>query len=134
MKDCYCFTKSMYLKSMLWNMLMIESFKMDFHWNSPKHWKHKSLFPVSQISSSYAFYTFFLLHRPMCRALNERIYWLIEMNIGKTPQALVFSFIVLNLVEKAVLHFLSNMLDYIKRDLRNKQLVTSNADNLKGKL
>ena len=77
--------------------------------------------------------TFILLHRPMCRALIEKNYWLIEMNIRKTPQASVFSFIVLKLAEKAVLHFLLNMLDYIKRALRNKQLITFNADNLKGK-
>ena len=77
------------------------------------------------------FYTFFLLHRPMCGALNERNYWLIEMNIRKTPQAWVFSFIVLNLVEETVVHFLLNMLDYIKQALRNKQLIIFNADNFR---
>ena len=77
------------------------------------------------------FYTFFLLHRPMCGALNERNYWLIQMNIRKTPQAWVFSFIVLNLVEEAVVHFLLNMLDYIKQALRNKQLIIFNADNFR---
>ena len=41
----------------------------------------------------------------MCRAVNERKYWLIEMNIKKTLQASAFSFIVLNLVEEAVLHY-----------------------------
>ena len=40
------------------------------------------------------------------RALNERSCWLIEMYIKKTQQAPAFSFMVLNLVEKAVLHFL----------------------------
>ena len=41
-------------------------------------------------------------------------YWLIEINIRKTLQASAFSFIVLNLAEKAALHFLLIMLDYIK--------------------
>ena len=41
----------------------------------------------------------------MCRAVNERSYWLIEMNIKKTLQALAFSFRVLNLVEKVVLYY-----------------------------
>ena len=69
----------------------------------------------------------------MCRVVNEKNYWLIEMNNSKTPQALVFGFIVLNLVEKAVLRFFLNMLNYIKRVLRNKQLIIFNKDNLKGK-
>ena len=56
----------------------------------------------------------------MCKALNEANYWLIEMNIRKTPQASVSSFIVLSLVEKAILQFFLNILDYIKRALRNK--------------
>ena len=55
------------------------------------------------------------------------------MNIWKTSQTSAFSFIVLNVVEKAVLHFLVNTLHYIKRALRNKQLVTFNVDSLKGK-
>ena len=56
------------------------------------------------------------------------------MNFRKTPQTSVSSFMVLNVVEKAVLHFLVNTLHYIKRALRNKQMVTLNADNLKGKV
>ena len=56
------------------------------------------------------------------------------MNIRKTPQTSVFSFIALNIVEKAVLHILLNMLYYIKRALRNKQLVTFHVDKLKGKV
>ena len=59
-------------------------------------------------------------------------YWLIEMNIRKTLQASAFNFIVLNLVEKAVLHFLLIMLDYIKSTLWKKQLITSKAEHLKG--
>ena len=51
----------------------------------------------------------------------------------KILQVSAFSFIVLNLIKKAVLHFLSNMMDYIKSTLRNKQLTTSNADSFKGK-
>ena len=35
----------------------------------------------------------FLLHRAMYKALNKRSYWLIGMNIRKTLQASVFSFI-----------------------------------------
>ena len=53
------------------------------------------------------------------------------MNIRKTLQVSAFSFIVLNLAEKAVLNFLLIMLDYIKRALRKKQLIISNADTLK---
>ena len=50
-------------------------------------------------------------------------YWLIdEMNIRKTLQASAFSFIVLNLAEKAVLHFFLIMLNYIMSALRRKQL------------
>ena len=67
------------------------------------------------------------LRRSMHRALNER-----AMNIRKALQASAFSFIVLNLVEKAVLRFLLIMLNYIKSALRKKQLVTSNAEHLKG--
>ena len=63
----------------------------------------------------------------MCRAVNERKYWLIEMNIKKTLQAPAFSFIVLNLVEEAVLHYAG----LYKSALQNRQLITSNADNLK---
>ena len=37
-----------------------------------------------------------------------------EMKIRKTLQASAFSFIVLNLVEKAVLHILLVMVDYVK--------------------
>ena len=67
------------------------------------------------------FYTFFLLHRPMHRALNAKSYWLIEINIRKTLQAQAFSFIALNLVQKSVLHILFIMVDYVKSALRNKQ-------------
>ena len=65
----------------------------------------------------------------MCRAINKRSYWLIEMNIKKTLQASAFSFLIQNLVEKAVLHYTG----LYKSALKNKQLITSNADNLKGK-
>ena len=51
------------------------------------------------------------------------------MIIKNTLQALAFSFIVLNLVEKAVLDYAG----LYKSALRNKQLITSNAGNLKGK-
>ena len=52
---------------------------------------------------------------------------MIEMNMRKTLQALAFSFIILNLAEKAVLHCLIVMLGCIKSALRKKQLITSNA-------
>ena len=51
------------------------------------------------------------------------------MNIKKTLQASGFSFLVLNLVKKGVLHYAG----LYKSALRNKQLVTFNAHNLKGK-
>ena len=65
----------------------------------------------------------------MYRAVNERSYWLIKINIKKTLQVSVFNFLVLNLVEKAVSHYAG----LYESALRNKQLITSNADNLKRK-
>ena len=53
------------------------------------------------------------------------------MNISKTLQASAFCLIVLNLVEKVVLHFLLIMLDSIKSALRKKQLITSTQSTLK---
>ena len=46
------------------------------------------------------------------------------MNIRKAIQAQAFSFIVPNLVEKALLIMLEYTLYYIKSALRNKQLIT----------
>ena len=60
-------------------------------------------------------------------------YWSIEISIRKTLQASAFSFIVLNLAEKAVLYFLLIMLGYIKSALRKKKLITPNAEHLKRK-
>ena len=51
-------------------------------------------------------------------------YWLIEMNISKTLQGSAFSFIVLNLTERAVLHFHWLMLDYIKSERSNWKFPT----------
>ena len=65
----------------------------------------------------------------MYRALNEKSYRLIEMNIRKTLQASAFSFIALNLVEKSVFHILLIMVDYVNSAQRNKQQITSNAEN-----
>ena len=65
----------------------------------------------------------------MCRVVNKRRYWLIEMNIKNKLLPSALSFLVLNLVEKAVLHYAG----LYKTTLRNKQLITSNAENLKGK-
>ena len=69
----------------------------------------------------------------MYKKLNERGYWLIEMNIRKIIQASAFSLIALNLVQKAVLHFLLNVLDCIKSALQNKQVMTFNEEHLKEK-
>ena len=41
-------------------------------------------------------------------AVNERSYWLIEMNIKKTLQVTAFRYLVLNLVEEVVLLQASN--------------------------
>ena len=57
----------------------------------------------------------------MHRALNEKSYWLIEMNIRKTLQASAFSLIFLNLVEKSVLHILLIMVGHVKSAIQNKQ-------------
>ena len=65
------------------------------------------------------------------RALNERSYWLIEMNIRKTLQASAFSFTVLNLAKKAVLHFFLIMLNYIMSALQKKQLKLPKQSTLK---
>ena len=51
------------------------------------------------------------------------------MNIKKAILQSAFSFIVVNFVEKSVLHYTG----LYKRALRNEQLITSNADNLKEK-
>ena len=55
------------------------------------------------------------------------------MNIRKELQAstsIGFQLHGPNLVEKAVLHFLLIMMDYVKSALRNKQQITSNAEHL----
>ena len=62
-------------------------------------------------------------------AVNERSYWLIEMNIKKTLQVTAFRYLVLNLVEEVVLLYAG----LYKSTLRNKQPITSNIDNLKVK-
>ena len=54
---------------------------------------------------------------------------LIEKNIKKTLLPSALSFLVLNLVEKAVFHYAA----LYKSALRKKTLITSNADSLKGK-
>ena len=51
------------------------------------------------------------------------------MNIKKILQASAYSFLVLNLVEKAVLQYAG----LYKSAPQNKQLITSIADILKGK-
>ena len=53
--------------------------------------------------------------------------------IRKTLQSSAFGFIVLNLVEKAVIDFLLIRLEYIESALRSKKLMTSNIAHLKGK-
>ena len=47
------------------------------------------------------------------------------MKIRKRLQVLAFTFIALNLVEKAVLQFFLIMVHYVKRALRNRQQTTS---------
>ena len=105
--------KSMHFKNMLWNVECI-----DLCFQFPKY----RLARCIKLSFYYI--------RPVCGTAKERSYWLIEMNIKKTllPLALI-SFLVLNLVEKAILHYA----ELYKSALRNKQLITSNADNLKGR-
>ena len=53
------------------------------------------------------------------------------MNIRKTLQASAFSFIVLNLAKKAVLHFFLIMLNYIMSALQKKQLKLPKQSTLK---
>ena len=53
------------------------------------------------------------------------------MKIRKKLQASVFSFIVLNLAEKAVLHFVLIILRYIKSALRKKQLILPTQSTFK---
>ena len=55
------------------------------------------------------------------------------MNIRETLQASDFSFIVLNLVEKAVLDSTLIMLDNVGSTLRSKQQINSNTKHFKGK-
>ena len=68
---------------------------------------------------------------PYVQGMKWKSYWLIEMKIRETLQAVAFSFIVLGLVEKAALDFVLIMPDYIMNALRKKQLITSNAEHLK---
>ena len=51
------------------------------------------------------------------------------MNIRKTLQASPFSFIVLNLVEKAILHFLLIMVDYVKGAMWKHPMQSSLKEN-----
>ena len=69
----------------------------------------------------------------MHRALNERSYWLIEMNIRKTLQASAFSLIALSLVEKSVLHNLLIIVDHVKSAIQNKQQINFKAEHFDGK-
>ena len=48
------------------------------------------------------------------------------MKTSKRLQALAFSFIALNVVEKAVLLIFLIMVDYVKNDLLNRQQIPSN--------
>ena len=104
--------KSVYFKNVLWNTECI-----DLCFQFPKY----HLVRCIKLSFYYI--------RPMYRAVNERSYWLIEINFKKTLLPSSLSFVVLNLVEKAVLHYAG----LYKNTLRNKQLIISNADNLKEK-
>ena len=55
------------------------------------------------------------------------------MKTRKRLQASAFSFIALNLVEKAVLHIFLIMVDYVKNALRNRQQIPSNAEHFQQK-
>ena len=95
------------------------------------HRSTRSSSPVFlQIFVLLGVYTFYAIYVQRAKWKN---YWLIEVNIRKTLQGSVFSFIVLILAKKAVLHFLLIMLDYMKRALRKKQLISSNAEHFTGK-
>ena len=112
---------------MQWNMLMIEPSKST---SIEAHRNTKCIdlcFQFPRYGLVRCFKLSFYYISPMCRAVNERSPWLIEMNIKKTLQASAVSFLVLNLVKKAVLHYAG----LYKSALRNNQLITSNADNLK---
>ena len=66
------------------------------------------------------YYTILFIGHLIGEATDWNNYLLVEMNIRKTLQASpVFSFIVLNLAEKAVLHFCI-ILDYVKSAKSNK--------------
>ena len=64
----------------------------------------------------------------MYKALNERSYWLIEMNIKKTLSTIIAFPLALNLVDKAVVHFLLIMLDSCK-ERSSKQQATFTAEH-----
>ena len=104
--------KSMYFRNMLWNNECI-----DLCFQFPKYRTVRCI--------KLSFYHI----RPLCRAVNERKYWFVKMNIKKTLLPSALSFLILNLVEKAVLHYAG----LCKSALRNNQLITSNAENLEGK-
>ena len=82
------YKKSMYFNNVVWNT---ECIGLGFQF--PKY----RLFRCIKLCFYYI--------RPMCREVNETSYWLIEMNIKKTLLPSVSSSLVLNLVEKAVLHY-----------------------------
>ena len=111
----------MYFKNTLWNMLSVSieahgnTECIDLYFHFPKY-----------LLVRYFNLSFYYI-RPMCRAINKRSYWLIEMNIKKTLQASAFSFLVLNLVEKAVLHYTG----LYKSAPKNKQLITPMQTTLK---
>ena len=65
--------------------------------------------------------------RSMWMAINDGSYWLIEMNIKKTLLPSALSFLVLNVVEKPVLHYAG----LSKSALRNKQEILPTQTILK---
>ena len=115
-KGCYCFTKKHAHDSS-------KSTSIEAHRNTDLCFQFPKYRPVRCIK------LYFYYIRPMCKAVNERNYWLIEMNIKKTLLPSALSFLGLNLVEKAVLRYAG----LYKSALRNKQLIIFHADNLKGK-
>ena len=65
------------------------------------------------------------------KEVNDSVKW--KPGKDHFHQASDFSFIALNLVEKAVLHIFLIIVDYVKNALQNKQKISSNAEHFQGK-
>ena len=85
-----------------WKAATVLQKSMYFIFIGMNHWMHR---PWFQYRLFKCIKSCFYYIRRMCRAVNERSYWLIEMNIKKTLLPSALNFLVLNLVEEAVLHY-----------------------------